>query len=116
MLRAFRRFIRKESLSLRQLNEVKSLPVHLQGIAIAERLNLPTDLATEPKYLSGLILLFFSHSYTRRKQLVQPVYDYVAPFLREISPIFSEVFNGNKLQYRQMFFRDPLIQFLWRRF
>lgn len=67
-MRAFRRFVRKETLYLSEVDEIKARPVHLQGTALAVRLHLPDEFVQNPRYARALVILFFSHSYFRKKR------------------------------------------------
>lgn len=70
-------------------------------------------MAENPKHGCALLLIFFSHRYMRKKVLVQPVQELLAPYERELMPKFYFVFNENKQLHRLRFFQDPMVKVLW---
>lgn len=116
MIRAFRRYLKKEALSVTTMNQIKTLPLQRQGQALAHAIGLPAEFIEEPKYRYALLLIFFSHRYTRQRVLVQKLREIVGVHERELMSKFYLVFNENKNQIRLHFFQDPMVQFLWAKF
>lgn len=85
-------------------------------MTLALALDLPAEIIAQPKYLSALLLLFFSHRYIRRNSLIPPARSLMAPHIEEIWHKFYLVFSSNKMSDRYRFFCDPLVKFLWARF
>lgn len=116
MMRAFRRFLKKETLNLGTLEQIKKLSTSRQGEALARNLDLPSQIMRSEKYQCALLLLFFSYRCCRQREIVPSVKRMMAPFINEILPKFLHVFNENKQLHRWQFFTDPLIRCLWARF
>ena len=70
----------------------------------------------EPKYKVALLLIFFSHRYIYKRELVESVREMVSPHERQIMQNYYFVFTEGKQQLRLGFFLDPLVQLLWSRF
>ena len=116
LIRAFRRFIRYESIGSQIMAHIKTLSLEQQGRTLAVALDLPAEISMQPKYQSALLLLFFSHRYIRRNSLIPPARVLMESHLEEIWHKFYLVFSSNKMSDRYRFFCDPLVSFLWARF
>ena len=116
MIRAFRRYLKKECLDESTMNHIKRLPLQNQGQALGKALDLPDEIVNEPKYRCALVLIFFSYRYTRRRTLIQQLRDLAGRHENELMRKFYFVFNENKNQIRVDFFKDPMVQLLWSKF
>ena len=106
LIRAFRRYLRKDVLSKQKMKLVLAFPIENQGQAICVALGI-TDI--NPRTTNIMLLLFFSHRYVSQKRPILQVREIMAPYMSDIWPKFFLVFTDSNHRQRKKFFEEPLI-------
>ena len=116
LIRRFRRYLKKEALSMDAYMRIFSKPMATWGKLLCEALVVPDNLADEPKIQATILLLMASHRIVRQKCIVPECRPLMEPYINDLWPKFFQVFNNSNQKYRLKFFSDPLVHFLWTRF
>ena len=116
LIRRFRRYLKKEVLSMDAYMRIFSKPMATWGQLLCEALVVPDNLADEPKIQATILLLMASHRIVRQKCIVPECRPLMQPYINDLWPKFFQVFNNSNQKYRLKFFSDPLVHFLWARF
>lgn len=93
LLRMFRRFLKKEALSISSYEFIRGEPLRNQGKLLCEALGVPWELAASKRNQCALLLMVSSHRITWRKNLIPVAQDLMTPFYNEIWPLFFRIFN-----------------------
>ena len=98
LIRLFRRWLKKEALSLDVYENIRENDISLQGMLFSQALGLPQELASELRTQMAVMLLVSSHRIMWRKQLIPPMQQMIAPFHADIWPIYFKIFNETNNQ------------------
>ena len=115
-LRLFRRFLKKDAISLDALIVIRTKPIEQRANFYTQFLRVPAELANNERTPRILIILIESHKIVIKKKLSPESRAYLGVHARTLLPQFHQIFMDNSENQRLLFFRDPLIHHLWNIF
>ena len=116
LLRMFRRFLKKDALSLDSYQTIRDESFTRQGYLFCKALGVSDLLAGQVRNQCAVLLMISSHRIIWRKQLIPICQEMMAPYLTDIWPLFFRSFNETSHRQRLAFFSEPIIHALWDRF
>lgn len=114
--RMFRRWLKQDSLTTSIFEEIRSLPIHEQGLRFCIAIGVSPAVGQQVRNQVALLIMISSHRITWRRRLIPTAQQFIEPFQAELWPIFYRFFMYTSLQLRLQFFREPLIRELWPMF
>jgi len=116
LIRMFRRWMKKDALSIDLYEGIRLESTSRQGLLFCQALGLPEELSRLPRVQMAILLMVSSHRIVRRKRLNAEVLEIMRPFYNEIWPIYYKIFNETSNKQRLRFFNEVPIKMLWSKF
>ena len=116
LLRLFRRWIKKEALSIDAYEHIRDSEITSQGRSFCEALELPEEMISQVRIQLAVLLMISSHRIVLRKRIVPGIAEMIEPYHSDIWPTYFKIFNETNQKFRRRFFQEPLIRELWARF
>lgn len=116
LFRRFRKFL-KEFINMQtepKLFSEKS--VKKRGAIYGQLLNISPDVLATEKHLFALVLLIESRRMTCKRDILPAYKTMLQPHLMSIRHTYFDIFNENTISSREQFFKDRLLQQLWKFF
>jgi hypothetical protein len=80
LIRLFRRWLKKEALSIETYERIRESDVRNQGKLFCEALELPCELSEQLRTQMAVLLLVSSHRIVWRKRLIPTIAELIQPY------------------------------------